>query len=208
MDLARSLDNGIDALGLDVSRAARRRLLDYVALLAKWNRVYNLTAVQRPEQMVTRHLLDSLAVLPYLKPTHVLDVGTGAGLPGIPLAAAREDCTFVLLDSNRKKTRFITQAVGELGFRNVEVVSARLGDYQPERLFDTVISRAYAAIAQFLAGAGHTCAPNGVFLAMKGAYPTAELADLPSGFEVAAVHPLHVPGLNAERHVVVVRRTG
>ncbi|HKK06605.1 MAG TPA: 16S rRNA (guanine(527)-N(7))-methyltransferase RsmG [Gammaproteobacteria bacterium] len=207
MDLGRSLDEGLAALGLDLPVPVRERLLDYVALLAKWNRVYNLTAVRRPEQMIARHLLDSLAVLPYLRPTRILDVGSGAGLPGIPLALAREDCSFVLLDSNRKKTRFMTQAAAELGLENVEVVTARIADYRPATPFDTIVSRAYASLDELVSAACGACAPDGVFLIMKGVYPLAELDALPAGFAVEGVHRLHVPGLDAERHVVVVRPT-
>jgi len=207
MDLAHSLDEGLAALGIILPAPVRAKLLDYVALLAKWNRVYNLTAVRRPEQMVTRHLLDSLAVLPYLKPGRVLDVGSGAGLPGIPLALAREECRFVLLDSNRKKTRFMHQAVAELGLTNVEVVAERVEAYRPQAPFDTIVSRAYSSIAELVGGARHALAPDGLFLIMKGVYPLAELEGLPPGLAVEAVHRLRVPGLDAERHVLVVRPT-
>jgi len=207
VDLGRSLDEGLAALGLDLPASVRERLLAYIALLAKWNRVYNLTAVRRPEQMIARHLLDSLAVLPYLRAARVLDVGSGAGLPGIPLALARPDCSFVLLDSNRKKTRFMTQAAAELGLENVEVVSARIDDYRPKAPFDTIVSRAYASLGELVSAARGICAPGGVYLIMKGVYPLAELDGLPAGLTVEGVHPLHVPGLDAERHVVVVRPT-
>lgn len=205
MDVAHILDEGLAAMGIEPPLPVRERLLSYVALLTKWNRVYNLTAVRRPEQMVTRHVLDSLAVLPYLNGPRVLDVGTGAGLPGLPLAALREDCSFVLLDSNRKKTRFVTQAVSELELGNVEVVTARVEDYRPQTQFDTIVSRAYATVSEFLSATRHVCAPGGVFLAMKGVYPVAELEGLPEGFALTAVEPLRVPGLDAERHLVMVR---
>jgi 16S rRNA (guanine527-N7)-methyltransferase len=174
-----------------------------VRLLAKWNSAYNLTAVRDPLEMVTRHLLDSLVVAPHLYGARVLDVGTGPGLPGIPLAVARPELAFTLLDANAKKTRFVVQAVGELVLKNVEVVQSRVENYRPSRIFDTVVSRAFASIADMLAHARHLCAPGGRFLAMKGAYPEEELKALPDGYDYEVV-PLAVPGLDAARHVVIV----
>jgi len=161
--------------------------------------------------MVTRHLLDSLSVLPWLRGNRVLDVGTGAGLPGIPLAIVSEKVSpereFVLLDSNGKKTRFVQQAIAELGLSNVRVVHARTEDFQsgegcPTAKFDTVLSRAFASVADMLSGAGRHCAATGVILAMKGADPADELAELDAGYVVQQVHRLSVPGLDEERHVV------
>jgi len=199
-------------MGLDLPADDQARLLDYLRLLVKWNRIYNLTAVRDVAEMVTRHLLDSLAVLPYLHGTRVLDVGTGAGLPGIPLAIVsaerNRERQFVLLDSNSKKTRFVQQAVGELRLDNVQVVHARTEDFSSVSGggFDTVVSRAFASIADMLAGSGQHCAPQGVMLAMKGAQPRAELATLdarPNGrFKVDRVVKLTVPGLDEERHLV------
>jgi 16S rRNA (guanine527-N7)-methyltransferase len=203
---AERLRAGLAALGLALPEATQARLLAYTALLAKWNRVYNLTAVGDPAEMVARHLLDSLAVAPYLHGSRVLDVGTGAGLPGIPLALARPELHFALLDSAAKKLRFVVQATAELGLANVETVHARVEAYRPERPFDTVISRAYAALGDFVASAGALCAPDGRLLAMKGAYPQAELAALPGGWMVAEAHRLQVPGLDAERHLVCIMR--
>jgi 16S rRNA (guanine527-N7)-methyltransferase len=182
----------------------RQRLLAYVRLLAKWNAAYNLTAVRDPQDMVTRHLLDSLAVLPYLAGPRVLDIGTGPGLPGIPLAVARPEYAFTLLDANAKKTRFVTQAVGELGLKNVEVVQARVESYRPAQNFDTLVSRAFASIADMLAASRHLCAPHGRILALKGVYPEEELAAVPAGFVVQEVAALQVPGLEAQRHVVIL----
>ncbi len=220
------LVDGLSTMGLALPEAVGERLLAFLDLLVKWNRAYNLTAVRKPEQMITRHLLDSLTVLPYLHGRRVLDVGTGAGLPGLPLAMARGEYEFVLLDSNRKKTRFVTQAVNELGLANVEVVSERVEDYRPAQPFDTVVSRAFSTVGEMLQGAGHLGSragnganantstsideseAGGVFLAMKGVYPLAELEALPPGYQVEAVHALSVPGLEAERHLVVCRHAG
>lgn len=184
--------------------ADRQRLLAFVRLLAKWNAAYNLTAVRDPEEMITRHLLDSLVLLPYLQGPRVLDIGTGPGLPGIPLAIARPDCSFTLLDANAKKTRFVTQAVGELGLKNVEVVQARVENYRPEQKFDTLVARAFSSIADMLNNAQHLCAPGGRFLAMKGVYPEEELAAIPADYAVSEVVALKVPGLDAARHLVII----
>lgn len=208
------LSAGIEELNLDCPLDVQAQLLDYVRLLDKWNRVYNLTAVREPTEMVTRHLLDSLAVMPFLdkelRGGRILDVGTGAGLPGIPLALlsaqTHPERQFVLLDSNSKKTRFMQQAVAELGLENVQVVHARTEAFQPEQTFDVVVSRAFASVADMLAGAGQHCAPGGVILAMKGADPAAELVDLDTNFVVEQVHRLAVPGLDEERHLVCLRR--
>lgn len=183
--------------------ADRNRLLQYVQLLVKWNSVYNLTAVRDPQEMVTRHLLDSLSLLPYLQGARMLDIGTGAGLPGLPLAVARPDLDCTLLDSNAKKTRFVVQAVGELALKNVDVVQMRAEQYRPAVLFDTLVSRAFASIADMLTAARHLCAPRGRFLAMKGSYPEDELAAIPADYTTEVV-ALTVPGLDAARHVVIV----
>ncbi|MEJ2345466.1 MAG: 16S rRNA (guanine(527)-N(7))-methyltransferase RsmG [Gammaproteobacteria bacterium] len=205
-DLEALLRRGLETLGLSLPDAAAERLLAYVALLGKWNRAYNLTAVREPQAMVTRHLLDSLAVLPHLHGATVADVGTGAGLPGLPLALASPERRFVLLDGNAKKCRFLTQAVAELAIPNVTVVRARVEDYRPEQEFDTVICRAFATVAQMLALSGHLCARGGRVLAMKGQHPHAELDELPAGFRLLSVVRLRVPGLDAERHLVIIDR--
>lgn len=186
--------------------ADRQLLLAFVHLLAKWNAAYNLTAVRDPQEMITRHLLDSLVLLPYVQGPRVLDIGTGPGLPGIPLAVARPDCAFTLLDANAKKTRFVTQAVGELGLKNVEVVQERVENYRPVEKFDTLVARAFSSIADMLNNARHLCAPGGRFLAMKGVYPEAELAAIPADFAVSEVVALKVPGLDAARHLAIITR--
>ena len=214
MGLESDLSSGLNQLGLNCSLAVQAQLRDYVHLIDKWNRVYNLTSVRDPAEMVTRHLLDSLAVLPYLRGTRVLDVGTGAGLPGIPLAIVslaienkevRPEREFVLLDSNSKKTRFVQQAISELGLTNVQVVHERAESFCPTSLFDVVVSRAFASIADMLKTSGQHCASDGMLLAMKGTDPGKELQDTPEGFAVDAVHPLKIPGLEGQRHLVCLK---
>jgi 16S rRNA (guanine527-N7)-methyltransferase len=205
MNLADELAAGIRALGLNIAAATQQRMLDYLALIEKWNKAYNLTAVREPQKMLTHHLLDSLAVLPYLHGPRVLDVGTGAGLPGIPLALACPDWQFTLLDSSHKKTTFLRQAVIELQLGNVEVACARVETWDAPQSFDTVVSRAFSDVAEFIALAGRLCAKDGVVIAMKGAYPHEELAKLPQAFRLCSVVPLRVPGLGAERHAALLQ---
>ncbi|HET7921813.1 MAG TPA: 16S rRNA (guanine(527)-N(7))-methyltransferase RsmG [Gammaproteobacteria bacterium] len=205
--LAAQLAAGLDALHLALPSATQASLLDYVALLTKWNAAFNLTAVREPAQMISRHLLDSLAIVPLLHGAGVLDVGSGAGLPGIPLALACPERRFVLLDSNGKKTRFMVQAVAELGLDNVDVVQARAEDYRAAGPFATVVSRAFAALADFLRLTAQLGDADTRWLAMKGEPPEQELAAVPAGFRVAAVHPLAVPGLDARRCAVEIVRT-
>jgi 16S rRNA (guanine527-N7)-methyltransferase len=199
------LATGLHELQLTLPAAEQVRLLDYVELLAKWNQAYNLTAVRDPVEMVTRHLLDSLAIAPFLCGGRVLDVGSGAGLPGIPLALTFPERQFVLLDSNGKKTRFMVQAVATLGLLNVEIVPARVEDYRPAEPFATVVSRAFASLTDFLRLTGQLCAPDGCWLAMKGEAPETELQALPPGL-TAQVRVLRVPGLDAQRCVVQINR--
>ena len=205
--LAQQLAHGIAALQLALSPAQCTKLLGYVQLLVKWNQVYNLTAIRNPRDMITRHILDSLAVIPFIKGPRVLDVGTGAGLPGIPLAIALPELEFVLLDSVAKKTRFVVQAGSELGLSNVVVKTQRVEKNHSLGLFDTVISRAFSSIAEFVTMAGPLCRRNGgVMLAMKGRYPQEELSALPPGYILKDVARLAVPELNEERHVVQLAR--
>lgn len=206
MELANRLAVGLRALGLAPSPVVHTKLLQYLKLLQKWNRVYNLTAVRDPHEMVARHILDSLAIVPCIKGCRVADIGTGAGLPGIPLALALPEIRFVLLDRSAKKARFVLQAVTELGLSNVDVVRERAEQYQPTQAFDTLVTRALAPIADVLAAAGHLCADGGRILIMKGGYPTQELASVPAHYRVTEVQALRVPGLNAKRHLVVITR--
>lgn len=203
MKLEKRLQQGLREMGVDLPPAAVEKLLNFLQLLEKWNKTYNLTAVRDPEQMVSRHLLDSLSVLPYLQGPRVLDIGTGAGLPGIPLALARPDLEFTLLDSNAKKTRFAAQALHELGLKNVVVVQERVEKFHPAEKFDTLIARAFASIPDMLAASRHLCAPAGRFLVMKGVFPQEELAAVTDGYR-AEVKALTVPGLDAARHMVIL----
>ena len=184
------------------------RLLDRLTLflgeLTKWNKAYNLTAVRDPQQMVIRHIFDSLVAAPLLRGKRILDAGTGAGLPGIPLALCYPDKQFTLLDSNGKKIRFVQHVVGELGLSNVVPVQARAESYVPDQLFDTVISRAFTALADFIANSGRLTNPGGCLLAMKGKIPDAELRALPEDWQATDIAALRVPGLQAERHIVVL----
>ncbi len=202
MPLADELQCGIDRLGLSVSRDTQMQLLDYLALLVRWNKVYNLTAIRDPGQMVIHHLLDSLAVLPYLEGVRWLDVGSGAGLPGLVLAIAKPDCAVTLLDSNSKKTGFMQQAVIELGLANVQVCCARVEDFQPAEKFDGIISRAFTELGDFLRVTRHLIRDQGRWIAMKG-LPEAELPGVPTDCLIEKIIPLSVPGLNAARCLVI-----
>lgn len=200
--LATRLGRGCEALGLTLDSGQRSSLLAYLELLLKWNSAYNLTAVRDPEQMVTRHLLDSLAIAPYLNGTSFIDVGTGAGLPGIPMAILFPGRQFALLDSNGKKTRFLFQVKTALRLANMSVHHQRVETFQPPAPFDAVLSRAFASLADMVAGSRHLLAANGRFFAMKGAYPAGELAALGATCKLGAVHALAVPGLEERRHLV------
>jgi 16S rRNA (guanine527-N7)-methyltransferase len=204
MSLATGLQRGVTALGLVVPPAAQEQLLAYLNLLHKWNAAYNLTAVRGRERMLTHHVLDSLAVVPHLRGRRWVDVGSGAGLPGIPVALASPDAAVTLVDSNHKKTAFLEQAVIELSLRNVTVVRSRIEEWQPAQRFDNVISRALSDLPEFLALAGRLCAPDGVIAAMKGLYPHEEIAQVPPAYRLRRVVALEVPGLAAQRHLVLI----
>lgn len=195
---------GLAALKLDLALAGP--LLKYLGELVLWNKAYNLTAVRDPAEMVTRHLLDSLAVLPHAA-GRVLDVGSGAGLPGVPLALANPALAVTLLDSNGKKARFLRHVQRQLPLANMEVAEARAEAYAPAAGYDTVISRAYASLREFLASTATLGAGSGRWLAMKGKLDRQELADVPPGFRVAQEIQLTVPGLDEERHLIIATRT-
>jgi len=202
---AERLARGLGALGIDLDDHQQAALIGYLVLMTRWNRAYNLTAVRDPAEMVTRHLLDSLAVLPHLNGTSLIDVGTGAGLPGIPLAIACPQMQFTLLDASAKRIRFVRQAVMELGLKNVTPVQSRVDAYHPEHGFDVVISRAFAALSDMLVACRHLVSADGRFLAMKGDRVAQELVDLPAGFDVIDVLTLEVPDLAATRKLVRAR---
>lgn len=195
---------GLEQLNCPLEQHQHQQLLQYVTLLDKWNQAYNLTAVRDPAQMLGQHILDSLSVRPYLNGKYVLDVGTGPGLPGIPLAIAEPEHQFVLLDSNSKKTRFMTQAVAELKLKNIEVVQSRIESFTSDQAFTTIVSRAFSTLADFINGCAHLCSPDTVLLAMKGKHPVDEIAALPMTWQIKAEHELNVPGVDAKRCVLEI----
>ena len=198
---------GAAALGLALDDGTTSRCAQYLRLIEKWNRVHNLTAVRETEQMVVLHLLDSLSVLPHVEGARsLLDVGTGAGLPGIPIALALPQLEVTLLDSSHKKTTFLQQAKAELALANVTVACERVEQWRPGCAFDVVVSRAFAELAEFVAQAQHLVAPGGRLLAMKGVYPFEEIARVPSTHRVAEVKELRVPALEAKRHLVFLEK--
>lgn len=199
------LERGLSALGISLPEGAPERLLAYLALLAKWNRTYNLTAIRDPAKMVTHHLLDSLAVVPHLPAGALADVGAGGGLPGIPLAIAQPERRVTLNDSSEKKAAFLRQAVIELKLANADVYVGRAQAWRPAQPFACVISRGFAELAQFIAVCRHLLAPDGVLAAMKGAFPREELERVPADADCREVHRLRVPLLEAERHLVICR---
>lgn len=203
MSLQEKLSQGLVELGLELDDATQKKLLDYLALLEKWNKVHNLTAVRNPSDMVTLHLLDSLSVLPHIKSGRLLDVGSGAGLPGIPLALVRPDLQVTVMDSSHKKASFMRQAKAVLAIPNLEVVCGRVEEFHPEHKFDMVISRAFSDLAEFMRVTAHLCTDGGIWLAMKGVYPYDELAQVKG--PVSEVVPLRVPGLAAQRHLVFLK---
>ena len=206
MTIEEQLARGIAALGLDLPADAPAKLLAYAALLAKWNRVYNLTALRDDAQIVSHHLLDSLAVLPHLDATRLVDVGSGGGLPGIPIAIARPDCEIALVETSHKKATFLQQVRIELGLAAVTVVNDRVEQWQPGKSYDAAISRAFSDIADFVRLTDHLVAKGGRWHAMKGVEPHDEIAQLPAGHRASRVIPLSVPGLDAARHLIVIER--
>lgn len=202
-ELVDKLAEGVAQMGLQVSTVTQERLLSYLALLAKWNKVYNLTAVREPMEMVTLHLLDSLSVLPYIKGPRLLDVGSGGGLPGIVLAICLPELQVTTIDTVQKKAIFMRQAKGELGLDNLQVVHARVEAFEAEP-FDQIISRAFAEINLFIELTRHLLTKNGHWLAMKGVSPQRDLALLE--VKKSAVYPLSVAGLQAERHLAIIEQ--
>lgn len=205
--LAGMLADGAARLGVDLSATQQDQLLDYLALLGKWNHVYNLTSVRDPAQMMTLHLLDSLAAVPAFDGArNVLDVGAGGGLPGLVLAIARPDMKVSLIDTVHKKTAFLTQVKAELGLKNVTVYTKKVQDLAVKEPFDVITSRAFADLSDFIEWSQHLLAPDGRFIALKGTAPQEERERLPDDWTVQQLQPLRVPGLDAERHLVFVER--
>ncbi len=200
---AATLAAGLAELGLDLPAEAQHKLLAFRDLLLKWNKIYNLTALRDPAQAVSHHLLDSLAILPHVSPGALLDVGSGGGLPGIPLAIAHPELSVSMVDTVQKKATFLQQAAIELGLRNVVAHHARVEQMSGQ--YAQISSRAFAEIGLFISLTRHLLAPGGRWLAMKGVRPDAELAALPVDIVVEAIIPLHVPGLDAERHLIILK---
>jgi 16S rRNA (guanine527-N7)-methyltransferase len=201
MILLAQLSQGIAELNLEIPSIAQQGMLDFLNFLKKWNAAFNLTAISDLDKMVTHHLLDSLSIAGYIRGSHILDVGTGAGFPGIPLAFCFPEKNFVLLDSNGKKIRFLIQAKAEFNLKNINPVQARVEDYQSDHCFDEIIIRAVGSIQDLIKKSKHLCCKSGQYLFMKGALPEDELTDLEHPY---TIHPLKVPYFHGERHLVVV----
>jgi 16S rRNA (guanine527-N7)-methyltransferase len=203
------LQSGIKTLGLSCSSDQIDQLLAYLEMLQRWNKAYNLTAIREPIQMVRLHLLDSLAIHPYVQGAKkVIDVGTGPGLPGIPLAILNPDINFTLLDSNGKKTRFLFQAISELSLTNVTEINQRAEKYQSQQLFDIVLSRAFSSISDMLGYCDHLVSETGCFLAMKGKKPDSELSQITKDYKVVDLSQINVPHIESERHLIKIIKTG
>ncbi|MBI1835472.1 MAG: 16S rRNA (guanine(527)-N(7))-methyltransferase RsmG [Burkholderiales bacterium] len=206
--LKAQLQAGVDSLGLPLSDEQVEKMMAYLALLVKWNSVYNLTSIRDPEEMVKQHLLDSLsAVHAFTQAKNVLDVGSGGGLPGIILAIVFPQAAISMIDTVNKKTAFLTQVKAELKLKNVTVHTGRVELLKVEHLFDVITSRAFSELNNFINWSHHLLAEDGRFLAMKGVAPTQEIERLPAGWEVESIETLQVPSLDVERHLVVVKKT-
>ena len=203
------LETGLRELNLNCSSLQLEKLLKYLELLQRWNKAFNLTAIRDPLQMVRLHLLDSLAIHPYVQGLKsIIDVGTGPGLPGIPLAILNPEINFTLLDSNGKKTRFLFQAINELKLTNASEINHRVEVYQPNQLFDAVISRAFSSISDMLNQCDHLVSDQGCFLAMKGKKPDSELSQMSKAYKVIEVSEVNVPLIDSERHLIKIIKTG
>jgi len=203
MTLESRIAEGLAAMDLTLPEGSAAKLAAYLELIAKWNRVHNLTAVRETDQMVVLHVLDSLSLLPHIAPAKaLLDVGSGPGLPGIPVAIARPELSVTLLDSSHKKCAFLRQVKAELALENVEVVCERVEGWKPPPRFDAVVSRAFSDLADFVEQARHLVAPQGTLIAMKGVHPFDEIARVPATHRVARVLEIRVPSLEAKRHLV------
>ena len=195
---------GVQSMGLTINDQQVSQLAEYLTLFDKWNKAYNLSAIRKVPEMVSRHILDSLSVVPYIAVEKIIDVGTGGGLPGIPLAIIFPEKQFTLLDSNGKKTRFLFQVKTQLQLGNVTIENARVEKYHPEQKFDAVISRAFSSLKDMTDNCHHLLAEYGLFYAMKGVYPEHELREVEKHYKVSASHPLQVPGEEGQRHLLVL----
>ncbi|HEX8545258.1 MAG TPA: 16S rRNA (guanine(527)-N(7))-methyltransferase RsmG [Pseudomonas sp.] len=204
---AEELSRGAQELGVNLSEGQHTQLLAYLALLIKWNKAYNLTAVRNPDEMVSRHLLDSLSVVPFIAGPRWLDVGSGGGMPGIPLAILFPEMKVTVLDSNGKKTRFLTQVKLELKLDNLEVIHSRAESYQPAVPFTGIVSRAFSSLEDFTGWTRHMGDTDTRWLAMKGLHPADELVALPADFYLDSAQALTVPGCQGQRHLLILRRT-
>jgi 16S rRNA (guanine527-N7)-methyltransferase len=204
-NLSALLEHGVAQLQLALDSEQKKKLMDYVKLLSHWNKAYNLTAVRDEGEMMVKHILDSLSVVPFFAGREsIIDIGSGAGLPGVPLAICYPMAAITTVDSNGKKTRFMQHVVTHLGLSNITVLNKRAEQLAAEKKYDAVTSRAFTSLTDMLAKTNHLLQNKGLFLAMKGVYPTEELSELPTGYKVTAVHELKVPGLAAERHLVAI----
>lgn len=207
MDEHQQLLDGAGKMGVALTPEQAGQLIAFLDLLQKWNKAYNLTSVRDRQGMLHRHLLDSLSLAPLIHSERVLDVGSGGGLPGVVLALLYPGRQFTLLDGNHKKSRFLIQCRIELGLDNLEAITARAQDYEPEALYHQISSRAFTALANMVDWCGHLLAPDGEFLAMKGQYPAEELAALPPGWVLHSCQPVKVPGCDGDRHILRLRRS-
>lgn len=204
--LYKDLECGLTLLNIDINHIVKSKLIDYLEFIEKWNRVHNLTAIRDPKLMVSTHLLDSLSVIPHLPKGTLLDVGTGAGMPGIPLALTNPDLQITLIESSQKRVAFLRQVASELQISNVKIVCEKVEMWTPMERFACIISRAFAELSKFVVSSGHLLAEDGIFAAMKGRLPQAEIDSLPAGYRVTKILELFVPGLNAERHLILIGR--
>jgi 16S rRNA (guanine527-N7)-methyltransferase len=210
MGKARSLTdrlaNGVAEIDIGIDQQRQHAMLAYLDLLKRWNRVYNLTAIKGDTELLTRHLLDSLSIVPYLHGDRVIDIGSGAGLPGIPVALACPQRQVTLIDSNAKRCRFLRQVKAQLKLQNVSIVQQRAESYRSDEKFDSLVSRAFSSLMSFIASSQHLLADGGQFIAMKGQWPEDDSTELPDGFMITDVIKLKVPGLSENRHLVVVKK--
>lgn len=187
-----------------INEITSKKLVEYLLLLHKWNQIHNLTSIRDPLQMLSKHIMDSLAISPYLQGPNILDVGTGAGLPGLPLALTHSQYRFSLLDSNGKKTRFLTHVIQALMITNVDIIPLRVEKYHPENCFNSIVSRAFSQLNEFLDKTKHLCCENGIFLAMKGQYPREEIETLNTDFKLIEAKALQIAGLDEKRHLLII----